>query len=50
MTKSEMLQSHSKSLANIASNLQASVEDQKALLRPKVDVSIEKKMFLRYGT
>jgi len=45
MTKSKMLQSQSKSLATIASNLKANVEDQEALLRAKVDVSIEKKSF-----
>jgi hypothetical protein len=47
MTKSEMLQSQSKSLATIANKLKASMEDQKALLKAKVDVSIENKMFLR---
>jgi hypothetical protein len=45
MTKFEMLQSQSKSMAVIVSNLKANVEDQKALLRTEVDVSIEKKMF-----
>jgi hypothetical protein len=47
MTKFEMLQSQSKSLATIANNLKANVEDRKTMLRAKVDVSIEKKMFLR---
>jgi hypothetical protein len=47
MTKSEMLQSQSKSLATITNNLEASVEDWKALLRAKVDVRIEKKMLLK---
>ncbi len=42
MTKSEMLQSQSKSLATIINNLKANVEDQKALLRVKVDVNINK--------
>jgi hypothetical protein len=34
-------------MAAIVSNLKANVEDRKALLRTKVDVNIEKKMFLR---
>jgi len=45
MTKSKMLQSQPKSLATITSNLKANVEDQKALLRAKVDVGIQKKSF-----
>jgi hypothetical protein len=45
ITKFEMLQSQSKSLATIASNLEANVEDREALLRTKVDVSIERKKF-----
>jgi hypothetical protein len=47
MTKFKMLQSPSKSMATIASNLKANVEDREALLRTKVDVTIEKKMILR---
>jgi hypothetical protein len=42
-----MLQSQSKSLATIANNLKADVEDRKTMLRTKVDVSIKEKMFLR---
>jgi hypothetical protein len=45
MTKSEMLQSQSKSMATIVNNLEANVEDREAMLRAKVDVSIEKKVF-----
>jgi hypothetical protein len=47
MTKFEMLQSQSKSLATIASNLEACVEDRKALIRAKVDVSMERKKNLK---
>jgi hypothetical protein len=43
MTKFEMLKSQSKSLAIIARNVKASVEDREALLKAKVDVSIERK-------
>ncbi len=42
MTKYEMLQSQSKSLATIASNLEVKVEDRKALLRTKVDFNIKR--------
>jgi hypothetical protein len=45
MTEFEMLQSQSKSLAAITSNLKASVEDREALLRAKVNVSIKKNDF-----
>jgi hypothetical protein len=33
-------------LAIIVNNLEANAEDQEAMLRAKVDVNIEKKMFL----
>ncbi len=45
MTKFEMLQSQSKTLATIISNFKAIVGDQEALSRQKVDVSIRKKCF-----
>jgi hypothetical protein len=38
-----MLKSQSKSLAIIARNVKASVEDRETLLKAKVDVSIERK-------
>jgi hypothetical protein len=37
-------------MATIANNLEVSVKDWKALLRARVDVSIEKKKFLIQGT
>jgi len=45
MTKFEMLQSQSRTLATIANNFKAIVGNQEALSRLKVDVSIEKKCF-----
>ncbi len=45
MTKFEMLQSQSKTMVTIASNLEANVEDRKALLIAKANVSIEKNVF-----